>query len=153
VSADAVPDIDRISRQQDFIRRLGLLAVAKSRNNPLTANNVADRVLENLTVDSGFSRDDVLSLVDTFIGISPNDTKHVQFETIPWSEGPSQQGQSVLYLREPAASGIVAQLGGTGIGTNPSLPNASATATSGVSSQPIANQNVLGSPARRTPPC
>ena len=45
VSADAIPDISRIARQQSFIRGLAGLAVAKSLNDPLTANEIADRVV------------------------------------------------------------------------------------------------------------
>jgi polyisoprenyl-teichoic acid--peptidoglycan teichoic acid transferase len=129
LAADAVPDIDRIARQQDFVRRLVSLAATKSRNDPLTANAVVNRVLENLTIDAGLSRDDVLTLVDTFLGVNPADTKHVQFETLPSAEGPNQQGQSVLYLAEPNASAMIARLGGTGIGNNPSVINAPTTSS------------------------
>jgi LCP family protein required for cell wall assembly len=167
LSADAVPDIDRIARQQDFVRQLGTLALAKSRDNPLTANEIADRVLEHLTVDSGLSRDDVLTLVDTFVGINPNDTHHVRFQTMPSAEGPNQNGQSVLYLSDPGASAMVASLGGTGIGANPSAPSpggaptAGATGSTTVTTAPpsaavhasISNTAALGPPAPRAAPC
>jgi polyisoprenyl-teichoic acid--peptidoglycan teichoic acid transferase len=174
LTADAVPDIDRIARQQDFVRRLVTLAASQSRNDPLTANAIVNRVLENLTIDSGLSRDDVLTLVDTFLGVNPSDTRHVQFETIPSADGPNQQGASVLYLHEPEASAMISQLAGTGIGDNPSVSAAStssspstggttgpATTTpgttvkgsSGVLHASIANQNTLGPPAPRVAPC
>jgi polyisoprenyl-teichoic acid--peptidoglycan teichoic acid transferase len=178
LAADAVPDIDRIARQQDFVRRLGTLAAAKSRSNPFTANAIVNRVLENLTIDAGLSRSDVLTLVDSFLGVSPNDTKHVQFMTIPSAEGPDQGGQSVLFLKEPEASPMIAQLGGSGIGNNPSVnggtisaptgpaPTGSAAGgSSGVSRSgggpaisgqlhaTIANQNELGPAAPRSAPC
>jgi LCP family protein required for cell wall assembly len=125
LSADAIPDIDRIARQQDFVRRLATLAASKSLNDPLTANEIVNRVLENLTIDAGLSRDDVLSLVDTFLGINPSDTRHVQFQTIPWSEGPNQHGESVLYLKQPEVVPVIASLGGTGIGDNPYISGSS----------------------------
>jgi LCP family protein required for cell wall assembly len=162
LAADAVPDIDRISRQQDFVRRLATIAAHKSKSNPFTANTIVNRVLENLTIDAGLSRDDVLTLVDTFLGISPTDSRHVQFETIPWAQGPDQQGQSVLYLRQPEADSMIARLGGTGIGNNPSVSSASsgrstssstAPASSGVPHISIANQGALGQPAPKLPPC
>lgn len=166
LSADAVPDIDRIARQQDFVKRLATLAAAKSRANPLTANSIADRVLEHLTVDSSLSRDDVLTLVDTFVGISPTDTKHIQFETVPSAEGPNQNGQSVLYLSDPAASAMFVSLGGTGIGDNPSAstPRTPTSPTSGATTSTTAppaptlhasidNTAALGPPARQTRPC
>jgi LCP family protein required for cell wall assembly len=131
LSADAVPDIDRIARQQDFARRLVTLAASKSLHNPLTANEIVNRVLENLTIDAGLSKDDVLTLVDTFIGINPNDTRHVQFMTIPSAEGPSQGGQSVLYLHQPDVDPVIARLGGTGVGDNPSVTGQGSTAPTG----------------------
>jgi LCP family protein required for cell wall assembly len=174
LSADAVPDIDRIARQQDFVRRLVSLAATKSRNNPLTANAVVNRVLENLTIDAGLSRNDVLTLVDTFLGVNPADTKHVRFETVPSAEGPNQQGQSVLYLHEPDADAMISRLAGTGIGNNPSVtsaptplspstgptntpitttPGTTVKASSGVLHASIANQNALGPSAPRRAPC
>ncbi len=129
VSGDAIPDIDRIARQQNFVRSLATLAAQRAAHNPLTANTIADRVLSHLTVDAGLSRDDVLTLVDTFVGINPNDSSHIRFDTIPSAEGPDQQGQSVLYLSNPAADAMIQSIGGTGVGTNPT----SATPGSGAS--------------------
>ena len=173
--ADAVPDIDRIARQQDFVRRLGTLAASKAKSNPFTANAIVNRVLENLTIDAGLSRSDVLTLVDAFLGVSPNDSKHVRFETIPSAEGPDQQGQAVLFLKQPEAGPMIAQLGGNGIGANPSVSGgtistpgttvarsggSSGVSTSGggpaISGQlhaTIANQSELGPPAPRAAPC
>jgi len=133
LTADAVPDIDRIARQQNFVKSLATLAARKAVHNPLTANTIADRVLKHLTVDTGLSRDDVLTLVDTFVGINPSDRKHVRFETIPSAEGPVQQGQSVLYLSNPAADAMIQSVGGTGVGANPTsaTPGSSATAGGG----------------------
>ena len=119
LSGDAIPDIDRIARQQNFVKSLATIAAQKAAHNPLTANTIADRVLSHLTVDAGLSRDDVLTLVDTFVGINPNDTSHVRFQTIPSAEGPDQLGQSVLYLSNPAADAMIQSLGGTGVGSNP----------------------------------
>jgi LCP family protein required for cell wall assembly len=110
VSADLTPDIDRIKRQQDFMRRLAGLAVQKSLNNPLTANSVADRVLEHLKIDKSLSKDDIFGLIDAFRTINPNDQSALEFQTLPWKEGPSQQGQSVLYPSEPEASAMIARL-------------------------------------------
>ena len=50
LTADAVPDIDRIARQQNFVKSLATLAARKAVHNPLTANTIADRVLKHLTV-------------------------------------------------------------------------------------------------------
>jgi LCP family protein required for cell wall assembly len=173
LSADMVPDIDRIARQQVFIRRLGAVAASKAKSNPFTANAIVNRVLENLTIDAGLSRSNVLTLVDAFLGVSPNDPKHVRFETIPSAEGPDQQGQAVLFLKQPEASPMIAQLGGSGTGDNPSVSagaistpgGAAAGGSSGVRTSgagppisgqlhaTVANQNELGPPAPRAAPC
>jgi LCP family protein required for cell wall assembly len=180
--ADAVPDIDRIARQQQFIKTLAEVAVRDSLSNPLTANAIVDRVLENLTVDSGLSKSDVLNLVDAFRSINPGDTGHVEFATLPWTEGPNQGGQAVLYVRQPDADALLGRLGGatnpaevsvngvaplgtTGAsGSTPTTTPASTTttvpATPSQSGTPgaaptaqIQDQSVFGAPAPRAKPC
>jgi LCP family protein required for cell wall assembly len=110
MDADAVPDIDRIARQQDFMRKLAGLAVAKGLNNPLTANEIADQVLENLKIDETLTKDDIFALIDAFRTVNPDDLSSLEFATLPWSNGPSQKGQSVLYTKEPEASALIARL-------------------------------------------
>ncbi len=110
VNADAVPDIDRIARQQDFMRKLAGLAVQKSLNDPLAANEIADQVLENLKIDQNLSKDDIFALIDAFRTIDPNDQSSLEFQTFPWEEGPTQQGQAVLYPSEPEADEMIARL-------------------------------------------
>ncbi len=108
--ADAVPDLDRIKRQQDFMRKLAGLAVAKGLNNPVTANEITDRVLENLKIDQTLTKDDIFSLIDAFRTVNPNDTSSLEFLTLPNASGPNQKGQQVLYTKEPDASALVARL-------------------------------------------
>jgi polyisoprenyl-teichoic acid--peptidoglycan teichoic acid transferase len=110
IEADARADLNRIARQQDFMRRLAGLAVVKGLNNPLTANEIVDRVLENLKVDQALTKDDIFALIDAFRTVNPNDTSSLEFVTVPIKEGPSQKGQSVLYTDEPTASALVARL-------------------------------------------
>lgn len=100
VSADTIPDINRIARQQDFIRRLAGLAVAKSLNNPLTANEIADEVLQNLTIDDALEKSDIFELIDAFRTINPDDTTSLEFATFPYQDGPNYNGADVLYPRE-----------------------------------------------------
>ncbi|MCJ7672968.1 MAG: LCP family protein [Acidimicrobiia bacterium] len=110
VSADLVPDIDRIARQQDFMRKLAGLAVLKGLNNPLTANEITDRVLEKLKIDEKLTKEDIFGLIDAFRTVNPNDTSSLEFVTLPWLTGPDQKGQSVLYTKEPDASSLIARL-------------------------------------------
>ncbi len=108
-SADAVPDINRIARQQDFIRRLAGIAVQKGLNNPLTANAIADEALKNLTVDSRLSKGNIFDLIDAFRTINPNDQSALDFQTLPWTSG-TEQGQSVLLPKQPEADEMIARL-------------------------------------------
>jgi polyisoprenyl-teichoic acid--peptidoglycan teichoic acid transferase len=108
--ADAVPDLDRIKRQQDFMRKLAGLAVAKGLNNPITANEITDRVLENLKIDQTLTKDDIFALIDAFRTLNPNDTSSLEFVTLPNASGPNQKGQQVLYTKEPDASALIARL-------------------------------------------
>ncbi len=110
VLADSVPDIGRIGRQQAFIRRLLSLAVQRSLNNPLTANEVADNVVKNLTADQGLSRGDVNQLIRAFRTVDANDPGSVEMVTLPWKDGPKQAGQQVLYPKQPDAEQMLARL-------------------------------------------
>ncbi len=111
VLADPIPDIGRIQRQQGFIRKLAGLAVQRSLSDPLTANSVADQVVKNLQADAALTKDDIFNLIDAFRTINANDSSSLQFLTLPWKTGPpAGGGQSVLYVDQPAAAPILAQL-------------------------------------------
>src|SRR5256714_2161533 len=64
--SDPTSDLGRISRQQDFIRRLMGQAIEKGAFNPLKANRLADAAMANLTVDSTFNVKDALRVVQAF---------------------------------------------------------------------------------------
>ncbi|MDQ1518028.1 MAG: hypothetical protein QOE80_3858 [Actinomycetota bacterium] len=64
--SDPTSDLGRISRQQDFIRRLMAQAVEKGALNPIRASHLADAAMANLTVDSTFNVKDALRLVQAF---------------------------------------------------------------------------------------
>jgi LCP family protein required for cell wall assembly len=110
VTADAIPDIGRIGRQQDFIRKLASLAVQESLNNPLTANTVADQVVQNLQADAGLTKDDIFALIDAFRTINTSDSSSLQFQVLPWVGGPKQHGADVLYVDQQNAPAMLAQL-------------------------------------------
>jgi LCP family protein required for cell wall assembly len=80
---DRAPDLSRINRQQEFMRKLAGLAVAKSLDNPFTANKVADEIVKNLVVDDAFDRGSIFELLDAFRTLNPDDTSALVFETMP----------------------------------------------------------------------
>jgi LCP family protein required for cell wall assembly len=69
--SDPTSDIGRISRQQDFLRRLMAQAVDKGAFNPIKANRLADAAMANLTVDSTFDVKDGLKIVQAFRPVGP----------------------------------------------------------------------------------
>jgi LCP family protein required for cell wall assembly len=107
---DAIPDFGRINRQQNFIRRLGSLAYQEALGNPLKANEIADDVVPQLTVDGDLSREDIFKLVKTFRTIDPADPTAVEMVTLPTRGETSSDGQSILELDQPDADAIIERL-------------------------------------------
>jgi hypothetical protein len=107
---DASPrgDLDRIVRQQNFIRRLADVAARKSGSNPLTALEVADAIVPKLTIDEQLGKQDIFRLVNTFRKVNPNDDSAVEMLTIPVEESSTDQGQVVL--KQPDADSVLARL-------------------------------------------
>ena len=81
--SDPTADIGRISRQQDFIRRLMAQAVEKGALNPIRASHLADAAMANLTVDSTFNVKDALRLVQAFRPVGAAGIEMVALPTKP----------------------------------------------------------------------
>jgi LCP family protein required for cell wall assembly len=124
--ADPTADIGRIARQQQFIRELAGIAVQRSLQDPITGNDIVNKVLHYLVFDQNLSKSDVLSLIDVFRTVNPNDQSHLEFQTMPWKTGPNQNGAQVLYVQEPDNQGLLARLRDFS-GKNSSAPAAAVT--------------------------
>jgi polyisoprenyl-teichoic acid--peptidoglycan teichoic acid transferase len=81
--SDPTSDIGRISRQQDFIRRLMNQAIEKGAFNPLKANRLADAAMANLTVDDTFNVKDALRTVQAFRPVGTQGVEMVALPTKP----------------------------------------------------------------------
>jgi LCP family protein required for cell wall assembly len=81
--SDPTSDLGRISRQQDFIRRLMAQAIEKGAFNPIKANRLADAAMANLTVDSTFNVKDGLRMVQAFRPVGPAGVEMVALPTKP----------------------------------------------------------------------
>lgn len=92
--ADAIPDLGRIGRQQALLREIGSRAMSEALANPLTANDIADRAVNNLTVDQDFGRTDVFVLADGLAG-SGDGAGGPESQTVP-AEPMTRGGESVL---------------------------------------------------------
>ncbi len=113
VPSDPLSDLDRIQRQQDFIKKLGAIAVRQTLNHPLLAPGLADKMIPNLKADPGFNRAAFNQLVEAFIGLSSGTSGGPTFTTLPW-DGPASRGggQSVLLVKQPEADAVLAVLRG-----------------------------------------
>jgi LCP family protein required for cell wall assembly len=113
-AADSVGDINRIARQQEFIRAMAGIAVAKSLDDPLAAWEITQDVVPKLKADAAFSEDTsrLFEIVDAFRSVNPDDTSALNMQTFPWVAGPpTPDGQSVLYPDDPAWREMARRLG------------------------------------------
>ena len=88
-------DIDRIARQQDFIRRIMKKAVSSGLGNPLTLNRLISIGVSNVRVDQAMSTKDITNLARRFRSIDP-DT--VDMLTLPTSDG--YAGEAAVQLMD-----------------------------------------------------
>lgn len=102
-------DLDRIQRQQDFIKKLGRITVQRTIDDPLIARDLADRVVPNLAADPNFDRGAFNQLVQAFIGLSGG-SGGPTFQTLPWKMGNS--AGSFLLVKQPEADAMLAILRG-----------------------------------------
>jgi LCP family protein required for cell wall assembly len=70
--SDPRGDFGRIERQQTFIKTLIGQAIASAATNPVRGNRLADRALENVTVDDNLSVTEVLRLARIFRSTNPD---------------------------------------------------------------------------------
>jgi LCP family protein required for cell wall assembly len=65
-------DLARIRRDHEFLRVLAAAVKAKGIGNPITDQSLVSGVVGDLTVDSGFTLSDMVSLVLTYHGVNVN---------------------------------------------------------------------------------
>jgi LCP family protein required for cell wall assembly len=105
---DIRADLDRIPRQQAFMRKLAGLAIQKSLGDPFLALDLADRVLGYVQADQNLSRGDVNALIRAFRTVNVNDPNAIQFETLPVDPDPDNPG--VTLVPSADADAVIAQL-------------------------------------------
>jgi polyisoprenyl-teichoic acid--peptidoglycan teichoic acid transferase len=75
-------DLDRITRQQEFVKTLGRVAMERALDDPSLAPDLADQVLPNLTADAGFDRAAFDELARALLGLRGGGSG-VEFATLP----------------------------------------------------------------------
>jgi hypothetical protein len=106
-----IPDLDRIGRQQEFLRTLGRITIERATDDPRIAPDLADSVIPNLQADEGFDRAAFNALGRAFMGLGTGDESGIQFATLP-TEGARRGGQDVLLSEQPGADEMLAVLRG-----------------------------------------
>lgn len=100
---DPLADLDRIPRQQYFLRTIGQAAVDKIGKDPLSFTRLLNAVFENFKYDDELEYDEFKKLAHTFKDLNP--TK-VDMMTIPWEA--AENGRVVA--KEPDASAVILRL-------------------------------------------
>jgi LCP family protein required for cell wall assembly len=98
-------DIDRIPRQQYFLRTLAQVAIDRTNGNPTRIVGLVDAIMTHLTTDQSLKLDELKSLVRTFRRLQPQD---VEMTTIPWSVDPSNANRVIV--KYPAANTLLFRL-------------------------------------------
>jgi LCP family protein required for cell wall assembly len=101
-------DLDRITRQQDFIRKLASYASAKAGQNPLDALDIANAIVPKLKIDAQLSKDNILRLVRTFRNVDPKQEGALEMVTLPNFASTAQPGR--LEVQQPQADQLLARL-------------------------------------------
>jgi LCP family protein required for cell wall assembly len=105
---DIRADLDRIARQQSFIRKLAGLAIERSLSDPFLAVSMTDHVLKYIKADQNLSRGDVNALVRAFKTVDVNDPTAIRFETLPVDPDPNNP--TVTLVPAAGAEQVAAQL-------------------------------------------
>jgi LCP family protein required for cell wall assembly len=98
-------DIDRIPRQQYFLRTLAQTAISRTNDNPLRIIGLVNAVMSHLTTDTALTLNELKALVRTFRRLKPAD---VQMTTLPWTSDPANPNRVIV--KYPDATSVLDQL-------------------------------------------
>jgi hypothetical protein len=108
--SDPTSDLGRISRQQDFIKRVIRRAVSQGARDPLQLRNYIEVGLDNITLDDGTTPGDLIELGQAFRTFDPETLETFSLPVADAFRG----GADVLDLRTGEAEPILAMFRGTG---------------------------------------
>ena len=101
---DAAGDLNRIQRQQDFIRRTFHQTLSKGLLDPRRVNRLLGVAIENVSLDDSLGLRDVQAFVRQFGSLQPDALRSYALPTTP---GTTPQGAQVLFLDAPGAEPIL----------------------------------------------
>lgn len=108
--SDGSSDLARISRQQDFTRRLIRQALEKGATNPVTLRRMVDSTVKFIKLDDSTTAKDLIDLGLTFRDFDPDELLTFALPVTDTVRG----GAAVLDLIEAKAEPILANFRGTG---------------------------------------
>ncbi|WP_421120538.1 LCP family protein [Aquihabitans daechungensis] len=109
-SLDGTSDLGRISRQQDFIKRVLRGAIKKGARNPRTLASLINTGVDNIRLDQGTTAGDLIALGQAFRSFDPNALQTYNLPVTDTVRG----GAAVLDLQTGGAEPILAKFRGTG---------------------------------------
>ena len=115
---DPTGDLGRISRQQDFIRRVMRTAISRGIRNPFKAQRLVDQGIKNVVIDKSLSTKDITRLGRRFRSLEPDAVDMLTLPGTPVMIG----GASVLRLDQAEAQEIIDRFNGRGAEQTPSGP-------------------------------
>jgi LCP family protein required for cell wall assembly len=98
-------DLDRIPRQQYFLRTVAQAAINKTNDDPLRLIDLVDAIVRHLTTDQTLTYGELKALVRTFQGLKPAD---VAMTTLPWKTDPADPNR--VLVKYPDATAVLDQL-------------------------------------------
>ena len=110
--SDPTSDLGRISRQQDFIKRVLTRAIAQGARNPVKLTDFVETGVSNIDLDEQTTPGDLVDLGQAFRNFDPATLETFSLPVADRYRG----GAAVLDLVEGEAEPILAQFRGTGSG-------------------------------------
>lgn len=99
---DPTGDLGRISRQQDFIRRV-IRKASRAGRNPVTLDSLVDTAVKNVSLDERFSTADIIRLSRRFKSLEPDSVEMLSLPTVDARVGDA----AVLRLKQPEARQVI----------------------------------------------
>ena len=107
---DPTGDLGRISRQQNFIRRMMKQAIAQGIRNPLKANSMVSTATKYVKIDDTLSTADIRRLAGRFKSLAPEAVDMLSLPVV--ATRVKATGASVLELEQPEAQEMIDRFNG-----------------------------------------
>ena len=104
---DPLSDLDRIPRQQYFLRTISQAAIDKTGGDPRKIPALLDAVFKHFAHDQNLKYEELTALALTFRGLNP---AKISMTTLPWTPAPYKGFGGQVVAKFPDAGGVIGQL-------------------------------------------